>query len=445
MFLGEAIVGSLAHDAAIDRYTFAYDERWSERSDAFALSPALPLKPSEESPEAHGTAVRQFFENLLPEGEALDVAAAVHRVSKANVAGLLRALGGDMPGALIVRAESAGTAVSAEVRRALPLEELSARIRARPQQPFAEWDGTVRLSVAGYQDKLGVLVDGDAWFLVDGGGLASTHLLKPEPIREALAGLTTNEFACLRLAQTIGIPVTDSALVHVPEPVLMVTRFDRRLEDGRVVRRPVIDGCQALGLPASLKYERPYGSGRDVAHVREGASYPRLFSLIRERSAAPLVTTRALLRLAIFNVLVGNVDAHAKNLTFFVSAAGLELAPAYDLVSHFGIAADVDANYAFAIGDAFTSDALTPFEWALFAQDCALPSRLVSVELGRLAERIRVAWPQVAAAAAAAGGSQAVLARIGERVLAECGRQVRFASEIARVPKPAVRRAPPAG
>ena len=438
--LGEHVVGTLVHDAAADRFAFTYDAQWLARPHRFALSPALPLEPPATSAETHGTAVRQFFENLLPEGDALDAAAVAHRVSKANVAGLLRALGGDMAGALTVRAEGADAAQAAEVRRALSPEELSARIRARPHQAFAAWDGTVRLSIAGYQDKLGILVDGDAWFLVDGGGLASTHLLKPEPVREVLAGLTTNELACLWLARAVEIPVSEAALLQVPEPVLLVTRFDRRLVDGRVVRTPVIDGCQALGLPVSLKYERPYGSGRDVAHVRDGASYPKLFALLRAHSAAPAVATRALLRLAIFNVLIGNVDAHAKNLTFFASSGGLELAPAYDLVSRFGIAADVDSNYALAIGDAFSSEALNPLEWALFGADCQLPPRLVSVELARVADRVLASWPGVAAAVAAAGGNRDVLERIGAGIAAECGRQQALAPEIARVPRSAVRR-----
>jgi serine/threonine-protein kinase HipA len=314
----------------------------------------------------------------------------------------------------------------------------------RSQQPFSVWDGTVRLSVAGYQDKLGVLLDEDAWFLVDGDGLASTHLLKPEPTRSVLAGLTTNEFACLTLARAVGVPAAEAALVHVPEPVLMLTRFDRQFSGGRIWRKPVIDGCQALGLPVHLKYERPYGSGQDVAHLRDGASYPALFALVRRHAAMPLETSRDLLRLAIFNVLIGNVDAHAKNLTFFVSSAGLRLAPAYDLVSRFGIAASVDSNFAFAIGDAFSGADLTPYAWAQFAEDCRISPRLVAVELASLAGRLAEAWPLVQAQVRAAGGASDVLARIGQCLLQECERQRELAREVVHVPRSAVRRDGPA-
>lgn len=445
MYEDEALIGAFVHDAAADRYAFIYDETWVARRDRYALSPALPLPPAATSPEAHSTAVRHFFENLLPEGEALDVAATVHRISKANVTGLLRALGGDMAGALTIRVEGADPATLPATRRLLTPHELSRRIRARPYEPFSAWDGTVRLSVAGYQDKLGILVDGDGWFLVDGAGLASTHLVKPEPVREALAGLTTNELACLWLAGAAGIPVSESSLVLVPEPVLLVRRFDRQLVDGRVRRTPVIDGCQALGLPVSLKYERPYGSGREVAHVRTGASYPRLFAVLREHSPVPALAARALLQLALFNVLIGNVDAHAKNLSFFSSPAGLELAPAYDLVSCFGLAAGVDSSYAFAIGDAFTQDELTPFEFALFAKDCGLPPKLVSAELARIAQRVRGCWPAVAEAVGTAGGDRAVLARMDAGIGAACSRLQALAPEIARVPTQILRRDVPAG
>ena len=86
------------------------------------------------------------------------------------------------------------------LENALIFEEFSARIRARPDHPFSVWDGKVRLSIAGYQDKIAVYEEAGQWFLVEGTLLASTHILKPEPVARALAGLTGNEYFCMRLA-----------------------------------------------------------------------------------------------------------------------------------------------------------------------------------------------------------------------------------------------------
>jgi serine/threonine-protein kinase HipA len=430
--IGGRTVGTLSHDAASNRYAFAYAPEWVTHAERFALAPSVPLERT-NSDELHSAAVRQFFENLLPEGTALDVAAQTYKVSKANTPALLIALHREMAGAVTVHVETVDPETVPETKRRLPMAELSERIRGRNVQPFAAWDGKVRLSVAGYQDKVAVLIDEDGWFFVDGGRLASTHLVKPEPLREELAGLTTNEYFCLELARDVGLPVAESRLVHVPEPVLVVKRFDRQRGADGVARRHVIDGCQALGLPVALKYERAYGPGRDVAHLRDGASYPKLFALLQEHAARPLIERRALLALAIFDVLIGNVDAHAKNVSFHASRAGLSLAPAYDLVSRHGFEAAIDTSYALAIGDAFSSEELSPFEWAQFGRDAGFTPRLVAAELGRLADAVEHSLAPVRGRVIAKGGLAGLLERLCAGVAAECGRIRAMAVEVRRV------------
>ncbi|MGC5075349.1 HipA N-terminal domain-containing protein, partial [Escherichia coli] len=71
------------------------------------MSPALPLiRPEAESRERHSMEVRNFFQNLLPEGKALDDAVANYHLSKANLAGLLHALGRESAGALVFTANA---------------------------------------------------------------------------------------------------------------------------------------------------------------------------------------------------------------------------------------------------------------------------------------------------------------------------------------------------
>lgn len=444
VFIEQTLVGVLEHEPQTNRFAFIYAPSWLDSPDRFALCPALPLlRPKGETLDSHSAAVRRFFENLLPEGHALDDVAAANKVSKANLVGLLVALGRETAGALRIHPTDATEAASPgapeadarPVRRMLTREELSQRIRARPHLPFVVWDGKVRLSIAGYQDKIAVYTEQGRWFLVEGVSLASTHILKPEPVSFRLAGLTSNEFLCMRLARRIGLPVAEVELAQVPQPILVVTRFDRRIE-GNVVRRlHVIDACQALGLASALKYERPYGDSRDVRHIRDGASMPHIFELLG-MSPNPAAQRLQLLRWLIFQVLIGNTDAHAKNLMFFAGIEGLSLAPAYDLVSVLALeAAPLESTYAMAVGDAFSSDELSAFEWANFAKGCRLTRRLVSNELSRLAQQTLKVLPEVEQEVLAAGALQTPVHTACEVIRIHATKQAAMASEVAKVPK----------
>jgi serine/threonine-protein kinase HipA len=104
---------------------------------------------------------------------------------------------------------------------------------------------------------------------------------------------------------------------YVPEPVYIVERFDRRRHNGRVERRHAIDACQLLDRPRVSKY-----TGATVE------SLGLMAEACRVRAAARL----QLFRWLAFNVLAGNADNHLKNVSFLVSADGIEPAPVYDLL-----------------------------------------------------------------------------------------------------------------
>jgi serine/threonine-protein kinase HipA len=422
IFIGDLQAGWITHTPDSGRYAFDYTEQWLQSGQAFPISPLLPLQPATaQTAEAHSTIVRLFFENLLPEGRALDEAAAASQVAKSNLIGLMLAIGRETAGAL--RLGHGHAAAGAGAARLLPPGELSARIRARPQQPFSVWDGRVRLSIAGYQDKLAVFKNEGQWFLPDGPTMASTVILKPEPPPGGFAGLVSNEFFCMRLARHAGLPSAAVQLAHVPEPVLEIERFDRRTETQGVTRLHVIDGCQALGLAAALKYERTYGNSADVRHLRDGASLPALFGLL-ERSRQPAPQRLQLLRWVIFQILIGNNDAHAKNLSLFCDQRGIRLAPCYDLVSTLAFAGTrLDDNFAMAIGDAFTVAELTPFEWAHFAHACGLKPRLVANEIKKMLERMPAALAAARAGVLNDGADMAVVDAVQEIVTRQCERQ----------------------
>lgn len=432
VFIEDALVGILQHDAATNQFAFDYAQAWADSATAFPLAPKLPLEPDGAlSAEHHSRIVRSFFENLLPEGQALDDVAAAYAISKANTMGLIAILGQETAGALrIVRSDAPAAAHHEEMRLVTP-KELSARINERPQLPFTIWDQKVRLSIAGYQDKIGVYQDeADQWFLVAGSRYSSTHILKPEPQNPHLAGLTSNEFFCMRLAKAIGLPVADVRLHHVPQPLLSVKRFDRHTGPSGVRRIPAIDGCQALGLATLAKYERPYGSTRDVKDIRTGASLPALFHTLKH-SAQPVVERLKLLRWAIFQVLIGNTDAHAKNLTFFNDLGGLRMAPAYDMVSGLVFAeSPIEDTFAMAIGDAFTVGELSTYEWLNMAELCELPPALVQKELTVLSKRALAELEATCKNTLAEGAVPSVVGQVAAIVQQEATRQVGIAARI---------------
>jgi serine/threonine-protein kinase HipA len=447
VWLGRHRVGWLSHDSAANRFAFCYTRPWRAGQRSFAITPRIPLQPvAGQTPESHSAEVRQFFENLLPEGEALDHAAQANGISKSNLVGLMVALGKETAGAMRVIVPRDGGDAGDALRtdheadpqplRRVTREELSERIRQRAETPFSVWDGKVRLSIAGYQDKIAVYQRGDEWYLVEDPRLASTVIVKPMPARPQWAGLPGNEYMCMQLAQRAGLAVAATQLVHVPEPVLLVRRFDRAEQDDGVQRLHLIDGCQALGLSAAMKYERPYGDNPDVRNIRDGATCAKLFSLLAQ-SPQPARDRQALLRWVIFQVLIGNTDAHGKNVSFFCGVEGLRLAPAYDLVCMPALGHDrLSDTFAMAIGDAFTEAEITPFEWASFAKACGLPLPMVSRELERLALRVMDHLADLEVQACRAGVPQNMARSIATVVQANCRRHAGMAKAVLRV-KPA--------
>lgn len=101
VWCGQQIVGHMSHDPATNKFAFAYADAWVRVHNAFALCPQLPLRKEEsQSRDQHSALVRQFFENLLPEGDALNHAAQASGISKSNLIGLTLALGREAAGAL---------------------------------------------------------------------------------------------------------------------------------------------------------------------------------------------------------------------------------------------------------------------------------------------------------------------------------------------------------
>jgi len=419
-------VGGLSYESLDETFSFDYDPRWRELSESYSISPHI----SKLGPSALSNTIRRFLENLLPEGRALDIVSTTNQVAKNNIYGLIRELGQETSGALSFLAENAQPMRSNSSKREISRDELRHRINERAQVPFMVWDGRVRMSIAGYQDKLAVYLDQDRLYLVEG-ELASTHILKPEPSEARLPMLVANEHFCMSLARRLGLVAAPVSILRLPDPVLLIERFDRVREKSRVRRLHIIDACQALNFPVSYKYERNFGSGRDVRQIRDGVSLPRLFSLT-EYTVQKAVTRLELLRWALFNYLIGNCDAHGKNLSFFCKHDGLWLAPFYDLVS--AVQYDgLDHELAMAYGDEFLLEEITPFQWADFANSNGIPRTLLAREMRRLGKAALAAAPVQAADTVYVGEERAFVKRISTFVQAQANKLLEMATPMMQV------------
>lgn len=397
LFYGSEFVGRLFANNGSTEFSFEYDSEWQKTG--FSLSPKLPLSGAFSNED-----VTYFFQNILPEGGNLDEIAQAIKISKSERFEILKHIGTDASGAFVLLPDGVDlTDKTTEIEaydRPLSQDELSERLALRERRNFQLWDGKVRVSVAGFQDKIGIKVVDNQWFLPDGIQNHTSHILKPPPVNAQFESMVVNEAFCMALSQKIGLPTAQTQLVKVPEPVLLIERFDRHLnEHGCYTKRHVIDGCQLLGLPTNFKMERPYGATGDASQIREGASIAKLAEAIRLHSSMPIVDIKHFIDWIGFQLCIGNVDAHAKNVSFFVDAKSkIKLAPFYDQVcildfeqleerAHLN-QADVDTNLAMAIGDEFDITNIGAYDIALMAQEAKLPIKSVVTSFSRVADSV---------------------------------------------------------
>ena len=355
------VVGKLSIDID-ENYYFKYDKEWIEKG--FAISPHLPFSETYTS-----STIKRFLENLIPEGEGLEDIALFSRISKNNTFAIMHSIGYDTAGALFF---GENREVTEPIFRKILDEELTQRIEEIESKSIAIWDKKVRLSLAGVQAKLPVIIRDNKIGLANG-TLSSTHIMKFQTKRNI--HIVINELFCMRLAKKIGLKVANVELRRFGKyPTLLIERFDRVYKKDFVERLHIIDGCQILDLPPTYKYEQNFGNMRDVAHIREGASFKKLFESAKVCSV-PAIAQLELLNWAMFNLIIGNSDAHGKNFSFFINQKGIKTTPFYDILCV--MMYDFDHYLAMAYGDEFNPTEIFAYQLREFAEDIDINYKLV--------------------------------------------------------------------
>jgi serine/threonine-protein kinase HipA len=373
-YLNGRAVGTLAEGN--DLWSFEYDSKWVGLPDSFDLSPALPRSQLQHEDGGSDRPVQWYFDNLLPEEQMRAAVSKEAKVHDDDAFALLEYLGAESAGSLVLLPPGQQIDEPGDLR---PLSDdaLAQRIRNLPRVPLSS-DAPKRMSVAGAQNKLLVVYRDDHLF-EPVGSEPSTHILKPNHVGDDYPASVINEYFTMSLAHSVGLPVPAVFRHYTPEPVYIVERFDRFADsDGRTQCRHIIDACQLLNKSRAFKYKT--------------ATLDALLQVI-DRCRNRVVTRLSLYRWLTFNLLVANTDNHLKNLSFLVGPAGIELAPAYDLLStgayHTRAFANERANWpavdlAIELPGASTLGAVTRDSILSAGEILGVPRRIGARELDRL-------------------------------------------------------------
>ena len=306
-------VGALREQGNL--WSFHYAQSWIDAAETYDLAPNLRRADVNIIDGATLRPVQWFFDNLLPEKDARETLSREAKVLSSDAFGLLEYYGRESAGAITLMTRD--DTLPAAAYQPLEDAELHRRIVNRPRRSLMA-DAPKKMSNAGAQDKLAVVVRGNELFQPVGDAV-STHLLKPDHVdREHYPDTVANEYLVMRLAARLGLDVPAVSMRFVPDPVYLIERFDRATLNGTIQRTHVIDACQLLGIDREFKYRL---AGVDTL--------VRCVELCENRARA----RQSLLELALFNVLTGNSDAHLKNISFRVGPGGIQIAPFYDLLS----------------------------------------------------------------------------------------------------------------
>mgnify|MGYP000595609127 CR=1 FL=1 len=389
-------VGTLVQDDS-GQLRFTYHETWLADPASFPISQSLPLR---SEPFNHRE-TRPFFAGLLPEAEKRELVARALGVSDRNDFALLDRIGGECAGAItLVHPGEMPPLVPKEADyRLLDEDELERILDVLPDRPLLAGEEGVRLSLAGAQDKLPVLVV-DGRIALPLHGAPSTHILKPSIRR--FEDTVFNEGFCLALAKAVGLDLAAAEIRAVGDrPFLLVARYDRvRRADGSVRRLHQEDFCQALGIVPELKYQS-----------EGGPSLRQCFELVRNSAARPVVDLARLLDAVLFNLFVGNRDAHGKNFSLLFTDEGLQLAPLYDVVST-DVYPGLSPRLAMKIGGQDETAMIYPRHWERFAKEAGLAFPQVRRRLLDLAKELPEAARDVQRRFAAGGLDRPVLSKV---------------------------------
>ncbi|MGO4339697.1 type II toxin-antitoxin system HipA family toxin [Labrys sp. KB_33_2] len=325
VFLNSRLVGVLRREST-GATDFQYARDWLDRRGTFPVSLSLPLRENRYI----GAPVINVFDNLLPDSDPIRKRVAERVGAEGTDAfSMLTALGHDCVGALQFLPDGIDPGTAGDTDgKPVSDDEVADIIKNLAAAPLGMGeDEDFRISIAGAQEKTALLRKDGRWFKPSG-TTATTHILKPQigqlPNGIDLSNSVENEYLCLKLLEGFGLPTANVEIADFGERrTLIVERFDRLwTRDGRLLRLPQEDTCQALSIPPTKKYQSDGGPGvREIINLLKGSDTPE-------------ADIAAFLRANIIFWMLGATDGHAKNFSIFLSPGGrFRMTPLYDVLT----------------------------------------------------------------------------------------------------------------
>jgi len=359
---------------------FQYSDEWLENPIRFPVSITLPLQSESFEPRTDSHVAHFYFSNLLPEADSRKRICREKKISVDNDFALLRAIGGECAGALCILPDQPHELESQY--RQLNNEDLSKLLANRnPSAVVKEGDNPPRLSLAGAQDKAPVKYQ-DNTFYIPLDNSISTHILKYR-LRD-INHVPAYETITMWTAEELKLDVCEiDYYTHEEESFTLSKRYDRVVTNNQLSRLHQEDFCQASGRSSSNKYQH-----------EGGPSFAECLNLIRQHSTQPLKDIPRLIQWQVFNFLVGNSDAHAKNLSFLYEHDNTtRLSPFYDLIAIHAWPSHVfNHDLALSIGGETSVQKIKRQHWELLAHECDISFTLFNTTISHLSDNIITAF-----------------------------------------------------
>ena len=313
VYFKNILAGYLIYDKGL--LSFQYSTEYLSNRDNMPLSASMPLTKDVFDDKV----TKPFFDGLLPEDTARVQIARILRTDSRNTFALLKGIGADCAGAISIQPQNAqiSNEPKPEYRYASDNDAYDI-LNSLKTRPLYIGDDDFRISGSGAQDKLiACIIDNKLALPLN--GTPSTHIIKPNI--EGYKDTVFNELFCMKLAKSCGLNTPECFIKTIKDKSFyVVERYDREQINGLWTRIHQEDFCQILNILPENKYESD-----------GGPNLASCFELLNKISA-PASSKIAFIDLVIFNYLIGNGDAHAKNFSILYKNNTPELAPCYDLM-----------------------------------------------------------------------------------------------------------------
>lgn len=397
VYRGADLVGQLLDEPELQ---FIYAQSWLD-GQGKSIAPTLHCSEQKLS----GLPVESYFENLLPEAGIRELLKLKHQVT--STFGLLSVIGGDTASDLMILLE--GQKPNRPEYQKINWDEvaLSFKSSSGPIQ-IAQQEKGMRISLAGAQKKLGILLNDQGNILLPLGNAPSSYIVKPDIAGiEGVWASAMNETFVMKLAYQLGLDAAPVLYQSIAKSCI-IKRYDRianKAEDIQKIHQ--MDLCQLDQKPSTVKYE-----------ADGGPSLLRCYELLKE-SGVPASDFKRFLQWIFFNLFVGNNDSHAKNLSvYFPPGLGVRLTPFYDLLST-SIYPGLSNQFAFKIGGENRPSHIGKAELYLMANELGFKEQYV-LKIGQeLSENLRAQIGAISAemnSVASVGTEKTMVERLSQHI-----------------------------